>query len=447
MRTSSNIPFGNISVVSADPIVGADDGEGTPVPIPNTAVKLTRADNTWLEAARNDRRTPLKYVFIVASFGVLKYGCAIFLRGYKELVGRCLHSNTVCAILELKEVSFLDVPAILDDKVLEVVALFSTKRAVNVQTINTSHGDVDFRETHLVMFDDGKRLVVKLADNDFTFPEKIQIWQKTVEEYRQRGYYCPAIFSDIRGTFPIIEYKGRCCVAYAEEFAPFRSADTFSLSYDEVRAYSDAAWQMTAVMAQARLNYTEYPSGYCLYDVFCESDPTDEVLENANSWVEYAKTLPDEFQEQIMRIWRLWEINRAALEPLYRTLPTSVFQADLNKTNILLDENGRFAGVYDFNLCGKDVFLNYLFRETVCDDFEKERAVLCQRLAKVSKHYVFENNEKEAALMLYRCLKPLSFDKLAALKAVRDDICLLKMHLEETEKAMTEYFDFAQHMS
>ena len=36
-------------------IVSADDGEGTPVPIPNTAVKLTRADNTWLEAARNDR--------------------------------------------------------------------------------------------------------------------------------------------------------------------------------------------------------------------------------------------------------------------------------------------------------------------------------------------------------------------------------------------------------
>ena len=33
-------------------IVGADDGEGTPVPIPNTAVKLTRADDTWLEAAR-----------------------------------------------------------------------------------------------------------------------------------------------------------------------------------------------------------------------------------------------------------------------------------------------------------------------------------------------------------------------------------------------------------
>ena len=38
--------------------VGVDGGEGTPVPIPNTAVKLTCADNTWLEAAREDKTTP-----------------------------------------------------------------------------------------------------------------------------------------------------------------------------------------------------------------------------------------------------------------------------------------------------------------------------------------------------------------------------------------------------
>ena len=37
------------------PAVGVDDGEGPPVPIPNTEVKLTCADNTWLETAREDR--------------------------------------------------------------------------------------------------------------------------------------------------------------------------------------------------------------------------------------------------------------------------------------------------------------------------------------------------------------------------------------------------------
>ena len=39
-------------------IVGADGGEGTPVPIPNTAVKLTCAEDTWLEAARENKKAP-----------------------------------------------------------------------------------------------------------------------------------------------------------------------------------------------------------------------------------------------------------------------------------------------------------------------------------------------------------------------------------------------------
>ena len=40
------------------PIVGVDDNEGPPVPIPNTEVKLVDVDNTWLETARDDRKTP-----------------------------------------------------------------------------------------------------------------------------------------------------------------------------------------------------------------------------------------------------------------------------------------------------------------------------------------------------------------------------------------------------
>ena len=39
-------------------IVGADGGGGTPVPIPNTAVKPICAHDTWLEAARENRQAP-----------------------------------------------------------------------------------------------------------------------------------------------------------------------------------------------------------------------------------------------------------------------------------------------------------------------------------------------------------------------------------------------------
>ena len=38
--------------------VGVFSDEGPPVPIPNTAVKLISADNTWLEAAREDKAMP-----------------------------------------------------------------------------------------------------------------------------------------------------------------------------------------------------------------------------------------------------------------------------------------------------------------------------------------------------------------------------------------------------
>ena len=38
---------------------GDDGWEDPPVPIPNTVVKLSRVESTWLEAAREDRLLPV----------------------------------------------------------------------------------------------------------------------------------------------------------------------------------------------------------------------------------------------------------------------------------------------------------------------------------------------------------------------------------------------------
>ena len=329
---------------------------------------------------------------------------------------------------------------------LAIVAMFSNKEPIEIRIINSSKGDLDFREAILCTFADQNKLVIKLAHNDFTFSEKVKMWQKTAETYRQMGYYTPAILSDLHGNFPMVNYKRHPCVAYAEEYAPFLSADSVCLDVRIKEENERCVWLMTARIAAAHLNHTEYPSGYCLFDVFCAGDETDEVLENAHSWIEYARTLPSEVQEQVERIWHLWETNRIALKPLYKTLPTSVFQADLNPSNILLNNNGSFVGIYDFNLCGKDVFLNYLFRETYCKGFEEERQMLYKRLKLVSEIYSFHTCEKEAVLLLYRCLKPLWINKLERLKSFEGNIDFVKEYLTQTEQALTASFEFSKYM-
>ena len=52
--------------------IGVNGDEGPPVPIPNTVVKLISAENTWLEAAREDRTTPIQ------SAGLKNFKPAIF---------------------------------------------------------------------------------------------------------------------------------------------------------------------------------------------------------------------------------------------------------------------------------------------------------------------------------------------------------------------------------
>ena len=333
----------------------------------------------------------------------------------------------------------------VDDEIKRISTLFFDDAPIDVQTIDTSRGDADYRATFLLKTDRGGRYVLKLAENDFTFPEKIAVWQRTVDEYRKLGYYCPRILRDKSGSFPIVDYRGHRCAAYAEEYSAYRPAeDRFSDDFGQNTAlynsYKRDIWRMTARIAAQYFDYTEYPSAYCLFETFCPSDKTDEVLENALAWKAYADTLPGEFAEQVGRIWHLWTENRAALKKVYPRLPTSVFQADLNASNVLLDEEGRFVGVYDFNLCGRDVFLNYLMREN------NGVSGICEALQAAAECYRFSDLEKDTALMMYRCVKPLWYTRVRELKEAGTDPEAIRASLNEAEHELTDEIAFGPSM-
>ena len=322
-----------------------------------------------------------------------------------------------------------------------IVALFFDGKTTIQNTINTSHGEHDFREAVFVQTESSENFVIKLADNDFTFPEKVQMWQRCSESYRSVGYYAPAILSSKTGDFPTVQYKGRTCVAYAEEFSKY-ACDNDAGNGIASSKYRDEILIMTAKIANLYSDYAEYPSGYCLFELFSPSDQHDEVMDNALTWKHYAEMLPAEFQTQVHRIWNLWYENRCALQKIYHQLPTSVFQADLNSSNSLVDENGNFIGVYDFNLSGKDVLLNYLIREIGWQDDETELNIIKSAIDTVGKVYTFSALEKQAAPMLYRCIKPLWYTKIQRLKAAGDDQTAIQACLDKTESMLTKTINF-----
>lgn len=124
-----------------------------------------------------------------------------------------------------------------DRELFNIFRLFFDGEPTSFEAANTSRGNEDFREAVTVNCGSGLKYMIKLDDNDFTFPEKIDMWRKTAEEYRRLGYYCPRILPDREGNYPMVSYKGRRCVAYMD-----------------------------------------YPSGYRLFDTFCPSGNTDEIL-------------------------------------------------------------------------------------------------------------------------------------------------------------------------
>ena len=66
-------------------IVGVNGDEGTPVPIPNTVVKLVYGDNTWLVTAREDREMPTQSIHPNGCFALYSSIAQSVVRVYRNV--------------------------------------------------------------------------------------------------------------------------------------------------------------------------------------------------------------------------------------------------------------------------------------------------------------------------------------------------------------------------
>ena len=336
----------------------------------------------------------------------------------------------------------------------DIFLLYSDCQPQSYEIKDSSHGESDFRQAVIADWGTEKR-VIKIACNAFTTAHRIEGWRKTIEVYREMGYYCPRIIPSRAGNYcEAAEYEGRQCLIFAEEFSIYQTADIFGRERTQINGrdiFHEDVIRMTARAAAAHFDFADYPSVWCILERFSPDETDDEVMECALGFKKIMDEEVPQYQERFQRIWDAFLENKEALTHIYHRLPTSVFQADTNDTNILLDSDLRFMGVLDFNLSGRETALNMLFREALTsldDEFyvegvsEKAFTIFIDDLWLAKELYTFTQAEIEVAPLLYRYLRPFWWNTFNDLKRDKGDLGKVDRILSWIENEQTREIDF-----
>ena len=278
---------------------------------------------------------------------------------------------------------------------------------------NSSRGDEDLRLTYIVEFPNSDKYAIKVTKNAFTTHERVKGWAELIEHYNNLGIYCPKIMYNCFG-----EYSATVdgYLVYAEEHMKFNPV----AGVTNEKKYYRKLYESIGLVAASPAPLVPWYTAYCIYDKFDEKEQYDENFECAIKFRDYYCENIPEHAVQAEKLFDEYCRRREKFEPIYRLLPKSVFQGDINNTNILLDSTGDFAGLIDFNLSGTETVLNYAFCESFCslkDDSEidllldtealKRRDVqTAQCLSWIGKNYTFTDNEREAFNAYYNIVAP-----------------------------------------
>lgn len=237
---------------------------------------------------------------------------------------------------------------------------------------DTSRGEADRRYACFL----DERYVLKLTNAPDMHEARLEEIAGLIERYRATGLYAPRLIENRSGEYSreyVMDNIRFLC--YVEEYAQY------SVCTDEIYAPLDFKKTVVAHLGAFAAKYTgaeltQQRSMWSIIDLAPLDADVDEKQENLNLLVE---TLSSYGRADLARA--LAAFNGAARERIkarYLELPRCVFQGDLNSSNLLTDENGRFVGLIDFNLCGTEVNINCFLNETMYfmerSDFEGKTA-------------------------------------------------------------------------
>ena len=228
--------------------------------------------------------------------------------------------------------------------------------------------------------------------------------------------------------------------------------------------YEEELWEFVAKVGQKHFTNTWGDSMYVRL-IPVPGEKTDEITECVETFIYLIKEKAPRFIPRMERVLELFQENKEKLEQVYFALPTSVFQADTWDDNLLLDEEGHFRGVLDYNLSGKDTVLNLLFEayggrgrqkpkegEDILPGYSKaardaDYAGLMEALRVYRKYYDFTEAEAEAAILLKRYTETLDYGAIHAIEKYAENEDMMNQLFDAIEDELTkDVIDFRSAM-
>ena len=303
----------------------------------------------------------------------------------------------------------------------------------------------DFRLAVLFEFED-KGIVLKICKNHYTNRFRLSNMQHVMSTFRmETGLLVPNILKDFHGN-----YVNSCSInqqvyyVWAEEFLQGRSyrdfPDTELLGQNNLYVFHNDVLEFLAYVANKHYAFDNLAAGKSSFSYFFPG-AADEMQENLHeATIIFSKRFKS-LHEKFLDIKRAFLKNQSEYFSFYNQLPRSTFQGDLNKTNLILNDLGHLKGIVDFNLCGEDAILNYIFREIIenlCEDaifyersapqynfYEKRTSdfywySFLSNLEYISRFYKFTAKERFAANLAYRYLRPFDYRIIEKLREIDD---------------------------
>ncbi len=346
-----------------------------------------------------------------------------------------------------------------DIELESIFKLFHKENPVRYNLEEIRCDDGDHRWVIFTEFERGK-YVIKIAANDFTTRERVDTWPDIISEYRKMGYYSPAMRKTLDGCYSkSVVFKGEQCVVWEEEFVKYKLCDMLDkrvyTNKDGRYVFHNEVMEFMGRVAQKHFTNYPFPSGWVRLKPFGRNESADEITRCVETFDRLVREKTPKFIPRWERILELFERNKTDLSEIYDKLPTSVFQADLGKNNLVLDENGHLKGVIDYNLSGSDTVLN-IFLSTILFGYSYQRKhivspnvfelneetqssifeIILDTFRYLRNFYTFSEAEAEAAPLLLKYISCIEYTQINILKKYIDDGTKLNLLFDFMEKQL-----------